>query len=395
MYYYTFQDAFEHLRDFLGTHKGDGSTVRDIKKAIYAAFDLLPTLHQWRYFKKHMSFWTDAPYSTGTITYLHSSGAVPNQVTLTGGTWPSWAQYGFLELGNFKYEPYATISPTVLQLKPDNNPGSDIAVASAYNLYHISYPLPYDFLSIGRVRYSQNWELEYAYTEDLALSIYQPFTAGLPAYFGLYDNVFSNRRAIKLFPIPQASDRCEFEYKRQMRPLQVIAETAGTLTITQGQTAVTGVGTNFLSKHGGSVLRVGPTNFNSKPLRSGDTLPTITGLVGEQPYAFESSIFSVTDATHLTLLDPADQTLTGVSFIISDPIDVEVQIMRQLFLRTAEAQLAILRNLETEKKVVDRWKDAVLRAKESDARYISRRVAGSQDFLGPTWQSYPVIDGTP
>lgn len=72
-------------------------------------------------------------YSTGTITYDHTGGANERQVTLAGGTWPSWAKApGRLFYNGAFYNLDARISDTILTLEGSGLGGD---VSSPANFY--------------------------------------------------------------------------------------------------------------------------------------------------------------------------------------------------------------------------------------------------------------------
>jgi pilus assembly protein CpaC len=73
---------------------------------------------------------TNAPYSTGTIAYTQAT----RTVTLTGGTWPSWAQYGVLVIGNVLYRVAAKPTSTTLVLTAMSNPGVDVPAGAMFTL---------------------------------------------------------------------------------------------------------------------------------------------------------------------------------------------------------------------------------------------------------------------
>ena len=105
-------------------------------------------VHDWSFLYKQDSIVVEEDYSTGTIAYDHTGGTNERQVTLSGGTWPSWAVDGMIEIAGVDYAITTRVSDTVLVLADNNNPGADVAASTSYNLHKDDYDLPDDFGSI-------------------------------------------------------------------------------------------------------------------------------------------------------------------------------------------------------------------------------------------------------
>lgn len=91
--------------------------INDGLKRVYAA-------HEWSFFRPVADVVTTAPYATGTITI--ASGVV----TLTGGTFPSWAASGILRVDSKYYSVASRGSNTQITL----DTSVTIATASNYQL---------------------------------------------------------------------------------------------------------------------------------------------------------------------------------------------------------------------------------------------------------------------
>ena len=104
--------------------------------------------HDWSFLYKQDSISTEAPYSTGTIAFDYTGGTHELQVTLSGGTWPSWAIEGEIEISGTDYGVATRVSDTVILLASNNNPGEDVAASTSYSLHKDDYDLPDDFGSI-------------------------------------------------------------------------------------------------------------------------------------------------------------------------------------------------------------------------------------------------------
>jgi hypothetical protein len=100
--------------------------------------------HEWSFLKPVVQLTLNAPYSTGTIEYDHTGGASERLVTLTSGTWPSWAAYGKLNIANVLYDVSTREGDTTLTLTSSSNPGADVASGTSYELTQDDYTLPDD-----------------------------------------------------------------------------------------------------------------------------------------------------------------------------------------------------------------------------------------------------------
>ncbi len=139
------------------------------------------------------------------------------------------------------------------------------------------------------------------------------------------------------------------------------------MTATLDSTVVVGTGTAWTSKMVNTVIRF-----------SGDKIDYPTGPNGANMPVLERTVAAVTDGTHIVLDSAADQTLTNVYHVISDPVDVEEGAMLTAFLRKCELQLSIIR----EKKVIplydQLYKDALDKAMSGDSRTTIMRGCGWQ-----------------
>ena len=103
--------------------------VHDGLRRVYAA-------HDWSFLHPVVDVNTTAPYATGTITI--ASGVV----TLTGGSFPSWADDGVLKVNNRYYSVASRGSSTQLTL---DTASVTVATASSYQLARPEIPLDADF----------------------------------------------------------------------------------------------------------------------------------------------------------------------------------------------------------------------------------------------------------
>jgi len=93
-------------------------------------------VHQWSFLRKNATITLLAPYATGTIA------VAAGVVTLTGGTFPSWAAAGQLEIDGTDYEVSTRDSGTQLTLVDTSVTGT---AGERYSLHQDDYDLPEDF----------------------------------------------------------------------------------------------------------------------------------------------------------------------------------------------------------------------------------------------------------
>lgn len=97
-------------------------------------------VHRWSFLEPRKFLTLNAPYTTGTIGI--SSGVV----TLTGGTFPSWADQGRLVIDGGTYEVNTRDGNTQLTLQDTS---VDLTAGASYELQRVTYDLPDDFGGFG------------------------------------------------------------------------------------------------------------------------------------------------------------------------------------------------------------------------------------------------------
>ena len=97
------------------------------------------TGHSWSWMTPVSELSTTAPYTTGTVAI--AAGVV----TLSGGTFPSWAAEGELEAGGSTYSIATRDTGTQLTL---NDTSATASAGSTYELGRFIYDLPNDFAGI-------------------------------------------------------------------------------------------------------------------------------------------------------------------------------------------------------------------------------------------------------
>lgn len=366
----TYKDLVDHAIEYLGSST-DATSERTARNAVQSAYANLSNERRWTYFYQTGRVTTVAPYTTGTIAYDHTGGAYERVVTLASGTWPSWSANGALVIGTTVYQVAERKSDTEITLSVSSNPGEDVAAATTYTIYRDTYPLPCDFGSIAEVMNMGNSLcLQYVHpAEWLAPQrIYQGSAqpsrytiTGDPNLFGVL--------ALRLYPFPDAAYALDFLYTRRPRALKVIGETTGTVTTASGSTTVSGSGTAFTSSMVGSIIRFA----NSTTI-----LPT--GRSGDSPFEIERTVIAVASTTAMTIDSDPAQNLTGVKFVISDPVDVEPGAMANFLKREVERQVRIIKRMKAMMDEERQHAEARILAFEGDSRNFDSRGPGGRGY---------------
>lgn len=361
-------DVIERLLDFAGADDGGDAALRKARRALQDAIREFPGLHRWAYQYTHGRLQLKGSYSTGTVAYNSSTRAL----TLSGGTWPAWAGSADVRIGDVVSEVATRDSNTVLTLSSTVCPGADITAGAAYVVYQDSYILPDDYLAQdSAVAESSFGNLEYVHPSSHLWATRAAEQSGTPVYWTVVnDRYTAGRFALRVFPFPDEDQTLDFIYQRRMR--RVIFDGAapessgGTVSITNGSAVIAGSGTDFDDDMVGATLRVSGTSSE---------LPT--GVEGGNRAAFESKILSVSSATSLTVADNAAETLTGVAYRISDPIDLEEGTMATALCWQAIKHLANELRMKDREVINSTAVERLVAAKEHDARNFSMQRIGS------------------
>lgn len=375
---WTYQDAVEHVLDHLDMD-ADGRTRRQARRAVQQAIRDLAHRHNWACYYGRATVPTTAQQTSSTIEYDHTGGTYERQVTLASGTWPSDAAQGMLIISGVHYAVDERKSSTVLTLRPDNNPGADVAAGTSYTWYRSTYALPVDFRKVERLWWpSQSMEL-YPLSQGEAhaeLMASWP-TPGNPIGYTIRQTQdFYNTMSLVMSPPPSTAVTLDLFYQRNPRELRVEKYATGTVT-TNASTTVTGSGTSWSSSHVGCVMRF-----------SSSTTVEPTGVVGglsgdDNPAVYTRIVTAVGSTTSITV-DSSVPALTGVKYTLSDPLDMHYGSMLTVFHRFAEAEAARLLNRDDRDRKLAIADRELLRAIEADLR-IDRRQMSLVNYA-PWWK---------
>lgn len=377
---YTYKDATEHITDYLGA-VSDAKDARDARRAVQDALRDMQAQRDWSVYLSHGRLVTVAPYSTGTIVFDFTGGSSERLVTLTDGTFPSWAAYGYLVIGVVRYEVSARLSDTTLQLSENSNPGEDVA-STAYRLQRESYPVPTDFGKIVTNLFEATNCIELSRVHGReALRTNRYLGVSEPCAYAITGSGdFQGTVGFELTPIPSTAKTYDYLYIRRPRPLKYESVTDGTVTVTAGSTTVTGTSTAFVDAHVGSVIR----------LSVNTTTPD--SLEGDNPYTEERIITEVASATSLTVDAAWDTAHTDVAYRISDPVDIDVNVMLNAFRYGCKAKVAQLRSKDDRAAARAAYLEELRCAAALDNRDGAPSFAGTP--ASRSWQELRVKYGT-
>jgi hypothetical protein len=328
----------------------------------------LLNVHKWTSFLQAGRVFLNAAYSTGTIEYDHTGGTYERMLTLTDGTWPSWAARGFVRISDRVSFVDRRISDTILTLDSVVNPGEDVDALTEYSLAQDAYELPADFLSSDVQLAELNWgQMTYMTpSEWLATNRYMQ-TPGGPARFYSFMGDIKNRGklCLRIYPPPDTFQTVDFLYRRRARAIETWIKKDGTATITASTNLVTLSGAADLTdRHIGSIIRF-----------SADTTAP-TALEGLNPYVWEREIRAIVSTAEATLDEDVPDQLTAVAYTISDPLDVDPQAMFNAFYAGAIKHLVYARNRDEKEEAMANWRFQLDMAKEADQRETTVQRAG-------------------
>lgn len=360
---FTYADAIDHARDYCGAAL-DPQTDRFCRKAVQSAIQAAQGIRNWTFYYQRGRILTSASYSTGTVAFDYTGGAVERQLTLTSGTWPTWAADGVVWISNVPYTVSSRISSTVLQLTHSGNPGEDVA-STEYSISRESYTLPVDFGAMGEIAVmGQNTGIYYVKPDEFITIQSNDNSTGLPCRYTLTgDPRRLGAMVIRFQPMPNAVYAVDFSYRRQARRLGIDLYSTGTVSTTSGLTTLSGTGTSWNSHMVGSVIRFAQDASGDVP----------TGLSGASPFYLERTIASFTNSLTMALDADPQLTLSGVKYAISDPVDIEPGAMLTYFLREVERQIRITRRIKAMEIEELQHRDALMAACEMDSRHHEMR----------------------
>ena len=375
---WTFQDITEAVLD---SHDVDrnGMNERRARAAVLQAYRDLPQRHTWSYYYRQRLLQTVAQYTTGTVAYTHTGGAYELMLTLTTGTWPAWAAFGHVVIDDVHYDVDDRKSNSVITLSSVSNPGANVAAGTAYTLYRAAYPLPADFGQMvqlwdidggfpiyGREEGRQHEAIQYIDSDPSDPRYYA--IRGTGKYLGLREILFG--------PPPSTAKTYNLFYRAHPRPLEIDEYSSGTVTVTAAATTVTGTSTIFPLNCVGSIIR-----FSATGTRPSSLLGGIGG--ADNPFVFQDVIKTRTSDTSLELTSAAPRTIaSGSGYTISDPLDIDANVLLTALLHAAEAEFSRRAGREDALTRAKLANQSLIRALENDAPLENRFGPLVYDTIG-------------
>lgn len=361
----TFADLVDHIVSYGGSD-ATRQASQSHRLAVLNAYTMLPTIHDWSYFWKIYRIATSGSYNTGTVEYDHTGGAIERQLTLSGGTWPTWASLGHVRINDTPFVIQSRVSGTVLQLSAESNPGADLAAGTTYTLLRDTYSMPENFVAGDEIVTNEvGGVIIYVHPRDWSSSRRVNSGPGRPQIYTYTGDITTyGRQVIHFWPPTDTVYNIDLLYRSKPRAMVYDRVEDGTVSVSSSGTTVTGVGTRFLSAHVGSVIRF-----------ANDALTAPTGQKGLNPFIFETLVTGYTSPTSITIQDAAPLDFSGVAYTITDPCDLEPSTHEVYFLRECEAQFRLITRMDTKRDEAVAYDLAIERAREADQKNMSPRAA--------------------
>lgn len=180
----------------------------DILQCIKDGLHYVYTAHDWSFFRPVEDITTTAPYATGTVTI--AAGVV----TLSGGTFPSWAADGIIKVSNSYYSVATRDSDTQITL---DDTSVTVAAATGFELGRPEIPLADTFEAVSGdsdlTYYPDQNELypavkqrhdQYIRTKQMDDPYYDR-----PVFYSVrtveFDPTVGSRKRLALYPTPDAA----------------------------------------------------------------------------------------------------------------------------------------------------------------------------------------------
>jgi hypothetical protein len=372
----TYRDSVEHIIDVFQINDAEDRVLRNARRAVDTIYRSMPFMHRWSYYNRQYLFQSEASYSTGTITYDHTGGTYEREVTLDSGTWPDNAQYGVMVVSNVPYMIDRRISDTVITLKSDSNPGSDLDAGTSYTYFREAYLLPETFRKLGTL-----WDMDndneipmVDADRQTGLSTVYYDTPDTP-WYGVIRGSNNVPGRMQLCFVPGPSSERTYRVSYESAPREMKVENYATGTVTTSGTSVTLSGGTF------------PTAVSAGTvIRFSDSATAATSKYGNpsdvsNPYYAQRFVVTRDGDTTLTIDSALPTDQTSVAYSVSDPVDIENGAMLTAFLRGIEAEYARMAVLDNQSKMEVSYRRSLIQAMESDYRTEnSSRVVAYDPF---------------
>lgn len=355
------------MQDYLLRWMGGNNNVEtglDIRDSINDALLEIWGQHDWPWFQGQRLIQVTAPYVTGTVTYT----AANRRFTLSGGTWPEWADYGTLIISPVNVKVSKRLSDTVIEIEDGSSLLEDISTPRAYKLARNEYPLDDNVRKVAYVTFDTYAKIPLCYVPPLEFNKPTTTVLGTPRYFTIQrDRRTLGGLSLVFWPIPPLAKTVQYTCIRKPKPIRVWSDDPGSISVTAAGTAVTGTNTAFSSDHVGCLLRIGK---NTTP---------VTSEIGGNPPAEELTVESVASATALSTLQKIGTTRGPVKYLLTSMIDIDEDIMSSLFKQQCYYELSKKRQMEGKDptKIYADLMEALYSAKSKSSTNRGMEYAGS------------------
>lgn len=379
----TWYDFADFLLATVTGNTGQGQQVRLARLAAQDGIQRMSSAREWVFKTGFYNIATSAKYETGTIAYDHTGGTYEREVTLSSGTWPSWAQSGTVLIDSVPYLVERRVSDTVLTLKEISNPGTDVAAGTSYKIYRAAYTLPANVVSVKVAARPNSWNPNYvspAQFHEMLLT--QEYTGQPRMWTVMEDPADSNRKAIWFYPAPDSSEAFQLLTRRRPSTLTVFDYKTGTVSVSAGGTTVTGSGTAFTADMVGGVIRFGDASNVPESREATDNA-----------YVEEAEILSVASATSVVLAGAVTNDFSGgVKYRISSKIDFDDGMMVNAARAAARSVYANMMNssAEQQRAAYASYKEAIRLAANEDGCQHDEHDGGWVDLrevINTPWYS--------
>ncbi len=189
-------------------YRGRTGTTADLEiaQAVDDAIGMAATERDWPWLHTLGRVNFVAPYATGTVAIASGSAVL----TLTGGTFPTWAASGEILIQNQWQTILSRDSGTQLTL--DNAWATTTVTAEGYTLAQSEYTLPSDCMKVDQVVQSVNIALQANPTSRAKVEVAKIFWQSgqtYPAYWAI------EKDRLVLWPYPSVAAMCNILYFRK------------------------------------------------------------------------------------------------------------------------------------------------------------------------------------
>lgn len=254
-----------------------------------------------------------------------------------------------------------------MTLEENASPDDDIASGTEYSLVRLTYTLPNYFVSGDELNLGDSaWSPTYVSADEWLRLRRQNLTTGTPfAYTIIGLPELMGQLSLAVWPAPNVDGYADMVIRRRGRDIKLdgFADrlNTGRVSITSGSATVTGSATNFGSDMRGAVIRISATP--SPP----------TGEFGLNPFVEQRSISEYVNTSEVTMDANASNTLSNVSYIISDQIDIHADMVNA-FYRGCELQLCYTRESRKLPMAIRAYDMALNLARSADNRSMQSQV---------------------